>query len=102
MGSRDYLSNREIPAQIASAKAWMEKKGLPHIDINMPFETSKLLGKELLDKYKQGKFPELQGSPEMMQMIDMLQHPKGKKLFDMIAQNKGSDVSQKISGMQKA
>jgi hypothetical protein len=28
---------------------------------------------------------------------------KGKKLFDMIAKNnKGSDVSQKISGMQKA
>lgn len=102
MGSRDYLSNREIPAQITSAKAWMEKKGLPHIDINMPFETSKILGKELLDKYKQGKFPELQGSPEIMQMLDMLQHPKGKKLFDMIAQNKGSDVSQKISGMQKA
>lgn len=103
MGSRDYLSNREIPAQITSAKAWMEKKGLPHIDINMPFETSKILGKELLDKYKQGKFPELQGSPEIMQMLDMLQHPKGKKLFDMIAKNnKGSDVSQKISGMQKA
>jgi hypothetical protein len=37
-----------------------------------------------------------------MQMLDMLQHPQGKKLFDMIAQNKGSDVSQKISGMQKA
>ena len=102
LGSRDYLSNREIPAQIASAKAWMERKALPHIDINMPFETAKILGKELLDKYKQGKFPELQGSPEIMQMIDMLQHPKGKKLFDMIAQNKGSDVSQKISGMQKA
>lgn len=102
LNSRDYLSNREIPAQIASAKAWMEKKALPHIDINMPFETSKIIGKELLDKYKQGKFPELQGSPEIMQMIDMLQHPKGKKLFDMIAQNKGSDVSQKISGMQKA
>lgn len=102
MGNREYLSNREIPAQIASAKAWMEKKALPHIDLNMPFETSKIIGKELLDKYKQGKFPELQGSPEIMQMIDMLQHPKGKKLFDMIAQNKGSDVSQKISGMQKA
>ena len=102
MDSRQYLSNREIPAQIASAKAWMERKALPHIDINMPFETAKNLGKELLDKYKQGKFPELQGSPEIMQMIDMLQHPKGKKLFDMIAQNKGSDVSQKISGMQKA
>jgi hypothetical protein len=103
LGNREYLSNREIPAQITSAKAWMEKKGLPHIDLNMPFETSKILGKELLDKYKQGKFPELQGSPEIMQMIDMLQHPKGKKLFDMIAKNnKGSDVSQKISGMQKA
>jgi hypothetical protein len=33
----------------------------------------------------------------------MLQHPKGKKLFDLIAtKNKGSDVSKKISDMQKA
>jgi hypothetical protein len=99
----DYLSNREIPAQIASAKAWMEKKGLPHIDSNMSHEVSKVLGAELVDKFKRGMFPEIKGQPQIMQMLDMLQHPKGKKLFDLIAtKNKGSDVSKKISDMQKA
>jgi hypothetical protein len=99
----DYLSNREIPAQIASAKAWMERKGLPHIDSNMSHEVSKVLGAELVDKFKRGMFPDIKGQPQIMQMLDMLQHPKGKKLFDLIAtKNKGSDVSQKISDMQKA
>ena len=99
----DYLSNREIPAQIASAKAWMEKKGLPHVDSNMTELTAKLLSDELIGKFKKGMFPEVNHQPEIMQMIDMLRHPKGKKLFDLIAvKNKGSDVSQKISDMQKA
>jgi len=94
-----YMSNQEIPGQIASVKAWMQSKGLPNINSNMSYDEAKGLGRFIMDKYNKGYFNTKELTPNMLQMIDTLEKPEGKKLFDLIARNKskGSQVNQKIN-----
>jgi hypothetical protein len=96
----DYFRNFEIPGQIAQAKSWMERKGLPNVNMNMSGEEARVLRDMILDKYRKGMFPEFRRDRTMPSIIDIIGSPEGKKLFDMIAKKeKGSSVNNKIVQM---
>jgi hypothetical protein len=95
-----YFRNSEIPGQIAQAKAWMQQKGLPNVNMNMSYDEAKGLRDMILDKYSKGMFPEFKKDRTMPSIINILGSPQGKKLFDLIAKKeKGSSVNNKVQQM---
>ena len=98
-----YFTNTELPGQIAQAKAWMRSKGLPDVNANMSQGEATQLRDMILDKFGKGRFPEFaphRGGRTVPAAINIIGHPEGKMLFDIIAKKTpGQRVNDKTRDM---